>query len=238
MTGDMKVLLILAHPDDETFGSGGTIAKMHKAGSKISLITATYGQAGQTGEYGEITPEELGEIRIKEQKAACKILGISKVHYLGMMDGQLYKYRVSTLVRKIWPILVQENPDVVITFGKDGGSNHPDHKKISAAATHVFKDYMVKPKKHVRLYHTVMPKSHLKAMANVGIDSFGFGKLKGVTDDVVTTIVDISDTFELKKKAALCHKSQAEDVKRFLKIVEAVGYKREFFRLILENQVF
>lgn len=233
----MKILLIFAHPDDETFSSGGSIARMVKKGAKIKLITATYGQAGQTGEYGKITPEELGEIRKKEQEEACRILGISKVYHFGMMDGQLYKYRVATLVKKILPIIKKESPDVVVTFEKGGGSNHPDHKKISAAATEAFKGYMVISKKRVRLYHTVMPKSHLKAMVKAGIDSFGFGKLKGVMDSNVTTIVDVSETFEIKKKAAYCHKSQMKDVERFLKIAEAVGYKKEFFRLILENQI-
>lgn len=233
----MNILFILAHPDDETFGSGGTIAKMHQGGAKISLITATYGQAGQTGKYGKITPKELGEIRKNEQEEACKILGISKIHYFGLKDGELYKCRVSTLVRKIMPILKEEDPDIVITFGKDGGSNHPDHKKISAAATRAFVEYIKRVKKRVRLYHTVIPNSHLKKIASIGIDSFGFGKLKGVRDDNVTTVVDISNTFEIKKKAALCHKSQMEDVKWLLKIVKSVGYEREFFRLILENKI-
>ena len=63
-----KILLVFAHPDDETFSSGGTLIKLSQSGAEISLITATFGQAGQTGPYGQITPEEVGKIRESENR--------------------------------------------------------------------------------------------------------------------------------------------------------------------------
>lgn len=231
----MKALLIFAHPDDETFGAGGTIAKLVKKGVNVNVITATAGQAGQTGEYGKITPEELGEIRKKEQAEAAGILGISKTHYLGLMDGQLYKHKITKLADMILPLIKVENPDIVITFEKNGASNHPDHKRISYAGTHAFKEYMKIAKKHVRLYHIAVPKSYLAEYEKAGIMMTTFGKPKGTPDRHITTVMDISDVFEIKDRAAKAHKTQKKDWDRFLKRMDHVDLKKEFFELIAEN---
>lgn len=232
-----KILFVFAHPDDETYGTGGTIAKLSREGFFISLITATNGQAGQTGEYGAISPGELGEIRKKEQKKAAEILGISKIHYLDLMDGELYKHRITKLSLLILKIIKNENPDVVITFEKHGGSNHPDHKKISYATTHAFYEYIKTAKKNIKLYHTAVPRSYLKVYQEKGMANTGFGRPKGTADYEITTRVDISQTFDLKHKAALCHKSQIKDWDRILKRVEHVDLKKEFFKLIWESEI-
>lgn len=231
----MKALLIFAHPDDETFGTGGTIAKLVKKGVNVNVITATAGQAGQTGEYGKITPEELGEIRKKEQAGAAGILGISKTHYLGLMDGQLYKHKITKLADMILPLIKVENPDIVITFEKNGASNHPDHKRISYAVTHAFREYMKTAKKHIRLYYLAVPKSYLAEYEKAGIMMTAFGKPKGTPDRHITTVMDISDVFEIKDRAAKAHKTQKKDWDRFLKRMDHVDLKKEFFELIAEN---
>lgn len=233
----MKVLFIFAHPDDETFGAGGTIAKLVKNGVTVNVITATTGQAGMTGEYGEITPEELGEKRKIEQSKAAKILGISKTTYLGLMDGELINHPVEELVGMLTPLIKDENPDIVITFEKNGVSNHPDHKQISLAATKAFKKWMSEAEKHVRLYHIGVPRSYLEKYEKIGLSSKPFGEPLGVPDDQITTVVDISDIFELKNKAARAHRSQAKDWERFIKRMEYVDLKKEFFKLIAENRL-
>lgn len=231
----MKALFIFAHPDDETFGAGGTIAKLTKKGIIVDVLTATTGQAGQTGEYGEITPDELGEIRKKEQSEAAKILGISNTRYLGLMDGELAGHEVSDLAQMLSPLIKEEDPDVVITFEKNGASNHPDHKQISLAATEAFKNWMKQAGKHVRLYHTGVPKSYLAVYEKAGLMMTAFGIPQGTPDEDFTTIVDTSETFGIKDKAARCHKSQAKDWERFGKRMEVVDLKKEYFELILEN---
>jgi N-acetylglucosamine malate deacetylase 2 len=233
----MKALLIFAHPDDETFGCGGTVAKLVKEGVTVNLITATTGQAGQTGEYGEVTPEELGKIREKEHAEAAKILGISNIHYLGLMDGQLYKHKVIELSKILLPLIEKEDPDLVITFEKNGASNHPDHKKMSLATRHAFKEYIKKAKKKTSLYHLAMPRSYLRAYEKAGLMMNAFGKPKGTPDDHITTIVDIAEVFEIKDKAARAHKSQANDWNRFLKRMDHVDLKKEYFELIAENSL-
>lgn len=233
----MKALFIFAHPDDETFGTGGTIAKLTKKGVTVNVITATTGQAGQTGEYGEVTPEKLGEIRKKEQAKAAKILGITKTHYLGLMDGQLYKHKIIKLADMILPLIREENPDIVVTFEKHGASNHPDHKRISYAATHAFREFMKTAKKHVRLYHIAVPRSYLAEYEKTGIMMTAFGKPKGTHDKHITTIMDISDVFEIKDRAARAHITQKKDWERFMKRMEHVDLKKEFFELIAENSL-
>lgn len=233
----MKALFIFAHPDDETFGTGGTIAKLVSAGWKVNVITATTGQAGMTGEYGNISPEELGEKRKIEQSEAAKILGITKTTYLGLMDGELVKHPVPELVEMLLPLIKQENPDIVITFEKNGASNHPDHKQISLAATEAFNQWMKKVKKHVRLYHIGVPRSYLKEYEKAGLMMTAFGVPQGTPDEDFTTIVDTSDTFEIKDKAARCHKSQAKDWEGFMKRIDIVDLKKEFFELISESDL-
>lgn len=231
----MKALFIFAHPDDETFGTGGTIAKLTKGGVEVNVITATTGQAGMTGEYGEVAPDELGEIRKKEQSEAAKILGVTKTTHLGLMDGELVKHPVDELVEMILPHINQENPDVVITFEKNGASNHPDHKQISLAATEAFKKWMKQAGKHVRLYHIGVPKSYLAVYEKAGLMMTAFGIPQGTPDEDFTTIVDTSETFGIKDKAARCHKSQASDWERFGKRMDIVDLKKEYFELIAEN---
>lgn len=233
----MKALFIFAHPDDETFGTGGTIAKLVKNGATVNVITATAGQAGQTGEYGKITPVKLGEIRKKEQSEAAKILGITKTHYLGLMDGALIKHEVDELVKMLMPLIEEENPDLVITFEKNGASNHPDHKQISLAATQAFKAWMKKAKKHVRLYHIGVPKSYLAEYEKAGLMMKAFGTPQGTPDEDFTTIINTSNVFKIKDRAAKAHKSQKADWDRFGKRMEHVDLKKEFFELIAENSL-
>lgn len=233
----MKALFIFAHPDDETFGTGGTIAKLVKNGVTVNVITATTGQAGQTGEYGNITPEELGEKRKEEQYEAAKILGISKTTHLGLMDGELIKHPVDELVRMLLPLIKKENPDIVITFEKNGASNHPDHKQISLSTTEAFRRWMKEADKHVRLYHIGVPQSYLKEYEKAGLMIKAFGTPKGTPDKDFTTIVDTSDTFEIKDKAARCHKSQAGDWERFGKRIDVADLKKEYLELIAENSL-
>lgn len=234
----MKVLFIFAHPDDETFGTGGTIAKLAKEGHTVNVITATTGQAGMTGIYGDVTPDQLGEFRKKEQSEAAKILGISKTHYLGLIDGQLVEHSIAELQEILLPLIKEENPDIVITFEKNGISNHPDHKQISLAATEAFRKWMPSAKKHVRLYHIGVPKSYMESYDKSGLNNKAFGETPGVPDENFTTIIDTSDVFEIKDKAARAHKSQASDWDRIRKRMDIVDLKKEFFELILEKELF
>jgi LmbE family N-acetylglucosaminyl deacetylase len=123
----------------------------------------------------------------------------------------------------------------VITFDKGGGSNHPDHKAVSRATTKVFEEYKNLAKKHVRLYHTAMPKSYIKLFQKQGLEYNAFGKVKGVRDEGITTVIDIEETIDKKIKALKEHKTQHQDWERFLKRMDKNRFHHEFFKLVDEN---
>ena len=231
----MKFLFVFAHPDDETFSSGGTIAKLTQNKHKVILATATKGEAGEPGNPPITTRDKVGEVREQELRRAARILGISTIHFLGLIDGKVRYARNVKLEKKIFSILKKEKPDVVITFDKGGGSNHPDHKAVSRSTTKVFAEYKNLVKKHVRLYHTAMPRSFVKEFDKKGVGYNAFGKVTGVKDNNITTIIDINDTLKTKIKALKEHKTQHQDWERFLKRIDGIKFANEYFKLIDEN---
>lgn len=231
----MKFLFVFAHPDDETFSSGGTIAKLTQNKHQVVLATATKGEAGEPGNPPITTRDKVGEVREQELRRAAKILGVSNIHFLGFIDGKVRYARNSKLEGKILSVIKKEKPDVIITFDKGGGSNHPDHKAVSRATTKVFKEYKDLAQKHVRFYHTAMPRSLIKSFAQQGTGYSAFGKVRGVKDNEITTIIDISDSLKTKIKALQEHKTQHQDWERFIKRLDKTKYVYEFFKLVDEN---
>lgn len=232
----MKILLVFAHPDDETFAMGGTIAQLAKADNSITLICATKGEEGEVGEPPVTTKEKLGEVREQELRDAAEVIGISTIHFLGYRDATLKDVPSHELEEKVFALFLKEKPDLVFTFDKKGGSLHPDHIKISAVATAVFKKYLGKVTKKVRLYHTATPVSYIKKYKGTDLEYKAFGIVEGVQDEEITTIIDISDTYKIKDKAARMHRSQHKDWERFLKRAVVVDLNKEYFQLILENK--
>ncbi|QQG40592.1 MAG: PIG-L family deacetylase [Candidatus Levyibacteriota bacterium] len=233
----MKVLCVFAHPDDESFSCGGTIAKLTKKGATVKLITATRGEAGSVGDTALCTQEELGNVREKELRSAAKILGISQIFFLDYKDGKLDKISVAELSEKIEKIIVKEQPDIVITFNKEGGSRHPDHMQINKAATHAFASYVKKTDEHVRLYYADIPKSLLAKLEQLGTLYTSFGKIEGTHENDITTVVNILKTTETKLQAFKCHKTQEKDWKNYIKRKNLPEFTKEFFTLAQENEL-
>lgn len=129
-----KILVVLAHPDDETFGIGGTLAKYADHGAAVALILATRGEAGIPG----TEPARAGVIREAEARAACAVLGVRSLDFLDYRDGQLAQIDFQAAVRRLADRLRLLRPDVVITFGPDGVSGHPDHTTVGAWTTAAF----------------------------------------------------------------------------------------------------
>ncbi len=233
----MKVIFVYAHPDDECLYSGGTIPKLVSENIEVKLICATKGEAGTTGNPLLCTQEDLGKVREQELRNAAKVLGISEIFFLGFMDGTLSSLPQSSLQDSIEKILEQEKPDVVYTFGKEGGTHHPDHKQICIDTTIAFANYMSNVSKHVRLYYAVIPKSYVKRLESLGTLYTFFGKVEGVPDESVTTTIDVSETIEKKIEAFKCHKTQKNDWELFLTRKSAPEFTKEFFTLAMENEI-
>lgn len=136
-----KILLVFAHPDDESFTGGGTVAKYVQSGWTAELICATRGESGHRGPYVQADAHILGEIRKKELEYAAEIVGISKVTFLGFKDGALKSVNPGEIEDKLFKLFITDIPDIVITFEPGGISNHPDHIKLTVATTVAFQKY-------------------------------------------------------------------------------------------------
>lgn len=135
----LRVLSIYAHPDDETFCAGGTLAKYAAAGAEIMVVSATHGEAGQIRDANAATRRTLGKTRAREMRQACQYLGVQHVVCLDYDDGKLQELDQSILVARVTGIIRDFRPDIVLTFGNDGAYGHPDHITIGAATDEAFK---------------------------------------------------------------------------------------------------
>lgn len=232
----MKLLLVFAHPDDETFSSSGTIIKLVRQGVKATLITATRGEAGMLGSPPLATRKTLGKVRERELRNAAKITGISQIYFLNFIDSTLHKVPQKKLRAKIIPLFKKEKPNIVITFEKNGISMHPDHKAISKTTTDSFKEYIKSAKHYTRLYHVCLPKSYVQKHHKAGFKYEYFGKMQGTPDVEITDRVDITNVYNEKIKAMKSHKSQRKDYEMLLKRNKIIpGRKYEHFKLVAEN---
>ena len=84
-----RILAVFAHPDDETFLAGGTLAKYAAQGHDVFVASATRGEAGKRGEYGSLTVEEFAQVRQREMEAACRVLRLNEPIFLNCADKQL-----------------------------------------------------------------------------------------------------------------------------------------------------
>jgi LmbE family N-acetylglucosaminyl deacetylase len=132
----LRLLCILAHPDDESLGLGGILAKYRAEGVETYLVTATRGEKGWFGPPEENPgPAELGRIREGELKEAARVLGLREVSFLDYHDGELDKADQQVLTRQLVGHIRRIRPQVVVTFDHNGVYGHPDHIAATRAAT-------------------------------------------------------------------------------------------------------
>lgn len=131
---EQTLLVVLAHPDDESFPMGGTLAKYAARGARVELVCATRGEAGIPGK----SPVEAAQIRERELRAAADVLGLAGVRFLGYQDGNLAAANPDYILTQLVTLMWETRPDVVITFGPDGISGHPDHVAIHRFTTQAF----------------------------------------------------------------------------------------------------
>src|SRR6476661_6076381 len=134
-TRRFRLMCVLAHPDDESLGMGGTLAKYAAEGVETYLVTATKGERGRSGSAEPLTPEEVGRLRHAELCAAARELGVREVSLLGYRDAELDRANPAEAIGRIVAHLRRVKPEVVLTFGPDGAYGHPDHIAISQLTT-------------------------------------------------------------------------------------------------------
>lgn len=155
----LRVLGIFAHPDDETICAGGTLAKYASTGADIRVVSLTKGEAGQIRDANAATRGTLRAVREKELAAAGKELGLTDTRCLDHPDGGLAHIDGHSLVRLAAELISEFDPDVVITFGSDGFSGHPDHIAVGAAVTAAC--YEMRSTTSIRLFHCHLPRSRM-----------------------------------------------------------------------------
>jgi LmbE family N-acetylglucosaminyl deacetylase len=129
-----RVLGVFAHPDDEVFCVGGTIARCAADGAVTGLVSLTQGEAGQIRDAEAASRRTLGAVRVKELEASARVLGVDHVACLDYGDGRLAHQDIEPLVDIAGEMIEDFAADVVVTFGPDGGFGHPDHIVSSEAA--------------------------------------------------------------------------------------------------------
>ena len=133
------LVAVFAHPDDETFSIGGTVARYADAGVPCHLYCATDGDAGRSSAVAVASREELGAARRRELREAARVLGFATVHSAGHPDGALAAVDQDAVIGEVVAFIRRHRPRVVVTFGPEGAPNtHRDHRAISRAATAAF----------------------------------------------------------------------------------------------------
>lgn len=134
----LRLLCVVAHPDDECFAFGGALALAADRGVETSVLCLTDGQAA-THRGGAQSPEQLGAIRAKEFADSCNVLGVHHQELLNYQDAELEYHSLHELGCELTQRMRALRPHVVLTFGGEGAlNNHPDHTAVSSATTAAF----------------------------------------------------------------------------------------------------
>ena len=200
--GPLRLLVTVAHPDDETFGMGSVLAHARAAGVESRIICATRGELGEPAiDIGD-TP--LGVVRERELRAAAAILGVAGVELLDYLDsgvdgdpaaGSLAAADTGDVARALAARIEDLRPDVVIMA--DGSDGHRDHVAIRDATLLALQSTEWRP---VRTYLWCMPRSVLSMFLPYAD--------MGTPDESVTTIVDVSEQIQVRWQAMRAHASQ------------------------------
>jgi LmbE family N-acetylglucosaminyl deacetylase len=215
-----SLALVVAHPDDDTFGSAGTVA-LHAAdpGFRFVLIHATRGEAGQIADPALATAETLGAVREDEDRRSWAALGREpdRHEWLGYPDHGVAEVDRAELVDRVAAILDEERPDVVVTFGPDGVTGHPDHVAVGLAATEAFHRLReTGGPGFLRLIHTAIPQRRIdewnRDLVEAGKEPMDSSQLYvpgGVPDHDVDVEVNTSPVVDRVLAAIAEHRTQA-----------------------------
>lgn len=234
MPGLLRLLAVMAHPDDETLGVGGVLARYAHEGVEAYLITATRGELGWPWEAKPYPGQkELGHLREAELRCAAEVLGIKEVFLLDYVDGSLAKIDQLEAALQIAELIREIRPQVVVTFDPHGVYGHPDHMAISQLTTGAVVQAGsqpgssgLAPHQIDKLYYFVETHENLKHYEDV------FGEIAMQVDGTlrkakaweawaVTTRLDCSAYWRQVWQAVECHRSQVPGLQAMLELPEA-----------------
>ena len=233
---ERSMLVVFAHPDDEAFATGGTLAKYASAGVRTTLVCATRGEVGEISDPVLATPNTLPSVREQELLCSAETLGIEEVVFLGYRDSGMIGTpdnehpdafilaNEEEVIAKLVGIMRHVKPQIVLTFEPNGGYGHPDHIAIHNHTVSAFhkaaqEDYGVDLGEAWgadRLIYTAIPKSFFVDMRSrlqaLGEDTSDLDRFDetGIVwpDDQVDVEVDVSGVVDRKWSALQCHQTQ------------------------------
>jgi LmbE family N-acetylglucosaminyl deacetylase len=223
MAEELRLLAVFPHPDDETLGLGGTLAKYSAEGVATFLVCATRGERGWFDSEGpDPGLDAVGRMREAELRCAAEHLGLQEVCFLDYLDGDVDKAVPDEIIERIVRQIRRIKPQVIVTFPPDGAYGHPDHialsqftaAAITCAADSSFKDANGQSAHRTSKFYYMVDSPEIVQFAN---DIFGGISMDvdGVTrghvawpDWEITTRIDASPYIEAVSRAVHCHKSQ------------------------------
>jgi LmbE family N-acetylglucosaminyl deacetylase len=215
------LVAIFAHPDDEAFGTGGTLTRYAHEGVDVHLVMATRGEAGRIANPTIEPGIPMSVLRERELRRACEYYGLKELYLLGYLDGQTAIVPPSEPVFRIVKLLRQLKPQVVISFGPDGIYGHFDHIVIhrwASAAVELAGDpdrwpEAGSPHQVAKFYHRAMSTVQVEQMkessGRTAVDMGGVPfEFTGYPAEQITTIIDVRKFARKKLNAIRCHSSQ------------------------------
>ena len=236
----LRLMCVLAHPDDESLGTGGILAKYSREGVETFVVTATRGEKGRFDDKGTLPgPAVVGRTREAELRAAARELGVREVCLLDYLDGELDRADPAQASERIASHLRRVQPQVVVTFDPFGAYGHPDHIAVSQLTA----DAIVRAADAHRVskfYYFVTGERKWAAYqaAFKTLTSNVDGQVRAATawpDWSITTKVDGNDVWRHVWSAVQCHKTQMSIYKNVSSLTEddqkVIWGTGEFYRV-------
>jgi N-acetyl-1-D-myo-inositol-2-amino-2-deoxy-alpha-D-glucopyranoside deacetylase len=249
---ERSLLLVHAHPDDESIGTGASMARYAAEGARVALVTCTLGELGEIipPALRHLLPDELGEYRIGELARACEALGVSDHRFLGgagrwrdsgmmgLPDNDdprcFWRADVDEAAAALAEIITEVAADVVVTYDANGFYGHPDHIQAHRVARRAHQ----MTGETAKFYATALPRSVLAEAVKLPADSW-FERAAdlsvGVPDDQVTTVIDATKYLDAKLAAMAAHETQITMDGEFFALSNGLGLRAlgtEYYTLL------
>ena len=259
----LTALAVFAHPDDEGYSCGGTLAKLVSLGVRVTLVCATNGDVGEISDPSLATPETLAQVRKDELRRAMAVTGVPDLRFLdyrdsgmaGTADNQhpnsLHQAQEHQVIERLSGIMKEVQPAMVLTHDPTGAYGHPDHIAVYRLVTQAFSSTgpeagaassqgTGEPRS---LYYSCFPRSVFRrmwqALEDAGIKP-PFASLEidtiGSPDESVTTTLDVREFVETKIASLKCHQTQIDPDGFFTRLPQDVLrdlLSTEYFTLAL-----
>lgn len=231
-----RLLCVVGHPDDETFGAGGILIHAVKSGAEVYTASATRGEVGEISSRSDATPETLPQVREAEYRAAGRAMGVTRSDLLGYRDSGMagteenrdpqafMNQPKEQVIGQILDLFDELRPHVVVTFEPGGAYGHPDHVLISACTLEAVRRRQSNPGEGwapQKLYYFVFPQSRMRKwieqfrehdpdsdFANIDPD------ILGVPDETICLEIDTLPYDAQWRDAIAAHRSQYSPLDR------------------------